>query len=195
LRRITLRLMTQIRCKASLGPAGCTRSASGLCRTTALVLFQIWKFIEPALYPHERRYARPFLISTTLFFVLGAAFGYFFATPYIIELSRDLAALMEITWRPGALEYVSLLTWTVVAMGIVFEMPPIVFILSRIGLVNAGFLIRNFKYAFLSLAILSGVLTPSGDLGPMIAFLGVMTALYFLSVLVALVFSRKRTTH
>ena len=169
--------------------------AAGLSLAAPLVLFQIWKFVEPALYPHERRYARPFLISTTLFFVLGAAFGYFFATPYIIELSRDLAALMEITWRPGALEYVSLLTWTVVAMGIVFEMPPIVFILSRIGLVNAGFLIRNFKYAFLSLAILSGVLTPSGDLGPMIAFLGVMTALYFLSVLVALVFSRKRTTH
>jgi len=102
--------------------------AAGLSLAAPLVLFQIWKFIEPALYPHERRYARPFLISTTLFFVLGAAFGYFFATPYIIELSRDLAALMEITWRPGALEYVSLLTWTVVAMGIVFEMPPIVFI-------------------------------------------------------------------
>jgi sec-independent protein translocase protein TatC len=167
--------------------------AAGVSLAAPFVLFQIWRFIEPALYPHERRYALPFLVSTTLFFIIGAAFGYFVATPYIVELSRDLAALMEVTWRPGALEYVSLLTATVVAMGVVFEMPPIVFILSRIGLVDAPFLIRNFKYAFLTLAILSGVLTPSGDLGPMIAFLAVMTALYFLSVLVALIFARKRT--
>jgi sec-independent protein translocase protein TatC len=167
--------------------------AAGITLAAPFILFQVWRFIEPALYPREKRYALPFVISTTLFFILGSAFGYFVATPYIIELSRQLAVLMDVTWRPGALEYVSLLTATVVAMGIVFEMPPIVFILSRIGLVDAGFLIRNFKYAFLTLAILSGVLTPSGDLGPMIAFLGVMTALYFLSILVALVFARKRT--
>ena len=167
--------------------------AAGITLAAPFILFQVWRFIEPALYPREKRYALPFVISTTLFFILGSAFGYFVATPYIIELSRQLAVLMDVMWRPGALEYVSLLTATVVAMGIVFEMPPIVFILSRIGLVDAGFLIRNFKYAFLTLAILSGVLTPSGDLGPMIAFLGVMTALYFLSILVALVFARKRT--
>lgn len=166
--------------------------AAGITLAAPFILFQVWRFIEPALYPREKRYALPFVILTTLSFILGAAFGYFVATPYIIELSHQLAALMDVTWRPGALEYVSLLTATIVAMGVVFEMPPIVFILSRIGLIDAPFLVRNFKYAFLTLAILSAVLTPGGDLGPMIAFLGVMTVLYFFSVLVALVFARKR---
>jgi sec-independent protein translocase protein TatC len=166
--------------------------AGGISIAAPFVLFQIWRFVEPALYSHERRYALPFLLSTTLFFIFGAAFGYAVATPYIMELSRELSLLMDITWHPGALEYIGLLTTTVIAMGVVFEMPPIVFILSRIGLVDGRFLLRNFKYAFLILAILSGVLTPSGDLGPMIAFLAVMTALYFLSVLVAFVFGRKR---
>jgi sec-independent protein translocase protein TatC len=107
-------------------------------------------------------------------------------------MQLELAALMEIVWRPSAVEYISLLTATVIAMGAVFEMPPVIFILSRIGLVDARFLLRNFKYAFLILTVLSAVLTPSGDLGPMLAFLAVMLALYLLSVLVALVFSRNR---
>jgi sec-independent protein translocase protein TatC len=166
--------------------------ASGICLASPVVLFQAWRFIEPALYPHEKRYALPFLISTTLFFLLGAAFGYMVATPYIMRMQLELAALMEIVWRPSAVEYISLLTATVIAMGAVFEMPPVIFILSRIGLVDARFLLRNFKYAFLILTVLSGVLTPSGDLGPMVAFLAVMLALYLLSILVALAFSRKR---
>ena len=166
--------------------------AAGICLAAPVVLFQTWRFIEPALYPHEKRYAVPFLISTTFFFLLGAAFGYMVATPYILRIQQELAALMEIVWRPSAVEYISLLTATVIAMGAIFQMPPVIFILSRIGLVDGRFLLRNFKYAFLILTVLSGVLTPSGDLGPMVAFLAVMLALYLLSVLVALVFSRKR---
>jgi sec-independent protein translocase protein TatC len=166
--------------------------AGGICLAAPYILFQIWRFIEPALYPHERRYALPFVISTNVFFALGALFGYFVATPYLMQLELELARLMDVVWRPGALEYISLLTSTVVAMGVVFEMPPVVFILSRIGLVSAGFLVRNFKYAFLILTILATVLTPSGNLGPDVVFMGVMLGLYSLSVLVAFVFGRKR---
>ncbi len=166
--------------------------AGGICLAAPYILFQIWRFIEPALYPHERRYALPFVVSTTVFFILGAAFGYLVATPYLMQMELELARLMDVVWRPGALEYIGLLTAAVIAMGIVFEMPPVVFILSRIGLVNARFLLRNFKYAFLGLTVLSAVLTPSGDLGPLVAFLSVMTGLYFLSILVAFVFGRNR---
>jgi len=166
--------------------------AGGICLAAPYILFQIWRFVEPALYPHERRSALPFVISTTVFFILGAAFGYFVATPYLMQLEQELARLMDVVWRPGALEYISLLTAAVIAMGIVFEMPPVVFILSRIGLVNGRFLLRNFRYAFLGLTVLSAVLTPSGDLGPLVAFLSVMTGLYFLSILVAFVFGRNR---
>jgi sec-independent protein translocase protein TatC len=168
--------------------------AGGVCLAAPYILFQIWRFIEPALYPHERRYALPFVLSTTVFFVLGAAFGYFVATPSLMQMELELARLMDVVWRPGALEYISLLTATVVAMGVVFEMPPVIFILSRIGIVSGGFLLRNFKYAFLFLTVLSAVLTPSGDLGPTFAFLAVMLALYIVSILVAFVFGKRRQT-
>jgi sec-independent protein translocase protein TatC len=166
--------------------------AGGICLAAPVVLFQLWRFIEPALYSHERRYALPFVLSTTVFFALGATFGYAIATPYIISLQEELAILMEIKWQPSAMEYIGLLSATVVAMGAVFEMPPVIFILSRIGLVDARFLVRNFKYAFLILAVASAVLTPSGDIAPMLAFLAVMTGLYCFSILVAAVFGRKR---
>jgi sec-independent protein translocase protein TatC len=168
--------------------------SAGICLAAPVVLFQAWRFIEPALYRHEKRYALPFLISTTIFFVLGVVFGYAVVTPYIMRMQRDLALLMDIQWQPSALEYIGLLTATVIAMGAVFEMPPVIFILSRIGLVDARFLLRNFRYAFLILTVLSGVLTPSGDLGPMIAFLAVMLGLYLLSILAALLFGKKRKT-
>jgi sec-independent protein translocase protein TatC len=167
--------------------------AAGICLAAPVILFQAWRFIEPALYPSEKRWALPFVISTTIFFVLGAAFGYAVATPYILQMQAELAVLLDIPWNPNAMEYIGLLTATVIAMGAVFEMPPVVFILSRIGLVSAGFLVRNFKYAFLILTVLSAVLTPSGDLGPMLAFLTVMLGLYVISILVALVFGKKRS--
>jgi sec-independent protein translocase protein TatC len=101
---------------------------------------------------------------------------------------------MGIAWRPSAVEYVGLLSATVVAMGIVFEMPPVIFILSRIGLIDGWFLTRNFRYAFLILAALAAVLTPSGDIAPMMAFLAVMLGLYAVSIVVAFVFARKGRT-
>jgi sec-independent protein translocase protein TatC len=90
------------------------------------------------------------------------------------------------------LEFVGLLTSTVVSMGLIFEMPPVVFILSRIGLINARFLVRNFKYAFLIFGVAAAVLTPSPDIPPMLAFMGVMTALYAVSIVTAAIFGRSR---
>jgi len=77
-------------------------------------------------------------------------------------------------------------------MGLVFEMPPVVFILSRIGIIDGWFLVRNFGHAFLILLVLSAVLTPSGDIGPTLAFLVVMLGLYAVSIFVAFAFARNR---
>jgi len=166
--------------------------ASGVCLAAPLILYQVWRFVEPALHVHEKRFAVPFLVSTMTFFVVGVVFGYAIATPYIMQMQDALATLMKIPWRPSAGEYISLLTATVVAMGVVFEMPPVVFILSRIGIIDGWFLVRNFRHAFLILAVLSAVLTPSGDIGPMLAFLAVMLGLYVISIFVAFAFARKR---
>ena len=166
--------------------------AGGICLAAPIILWQIWRFIEPALHSHERRYAAPFLISTTLCFAAGAAFGHAVVAPYLMKLQTALAQAADIDFMPSAMSYLGLLTSTVVAMGAIFEMPPVVFILSRIGLVDARFLLRNFRYAFLLFTAAAAILTPSTDLDPMLAFLGVMTAIYVISILVAAFFGRSR---
>jgi sec-independent protein translocase protein TatC len=168
--------------------------AAGICLAAPFILWQVWRFIEPALYTHEKKYAVPFLLLTTICFVLGAIFGYAIVTPWILTLGHALGDAVGIKLAPSASSYISTLTWTVVAMGAIFEMPPVVFILSRIGLVSAGFLVRNFKYAFLVFTLAAGILTPSTTMAPMIGFMGVMTGLYVVSVVVAFVFGRRRVT-
>jgi sec-independent protein translocase protein TatC len=92
----------------------------------------------------------------------------------------------------SALSYFGLLTATVVAMGAVFEMPPIVAILSRIGLINARFLLRHFKHAILIIAVVSAAATPTGDLPTMAAFMSVMLAIYLVSIALAWLFGKPR---
>jgi len=104
-------------------------------------------------------------------------------------MARDAS----LTVNMSAESYLAMLTATVVAMGAIFEMPPIVFILSRIGLVSARFLIRHFKYAFLLFSIAAAVLTPSTTIPPMLFFMAVMTGIYAVSIVVAMVFGRTRT--
>jgi sec-independent protein translocase protein TatC len=168
--------------------------AAGICLAAPIILWQVWRFIEPALYKHEKRFAAPFIISTTLCFIAGAVFGYRIVTPWLLKLELAMAKEAGLVIQMSADSYLAMFTATVVSMGVIFEMPPIIFILSRIGLVSAKFLIRNFKYAFLLFTIAAAVLTPSTQPPPMLFFMAVMTGLYLLSVLVAMVFGRTRKT-
>jgi len=164
----------------------------GICMAAPVILWQAWRFIEPGLYRHEKRYAAPFIISTTLCFAAGAAFGYRIVAPWLLVLQVSMAQAAHIEVTMSSMSYLATLTNTILAMGAIFEMPPVVFILSRIGLVSAGFLTRNFKYAFLLFSIAAAVLTPSTNIPPMLAFMAVMTAVYVVSTLVALVFGKTR---
>jgi sec-independent protein translocase protein TatC len=167
-------------------------AAAGICLAAPVILWQIWRFIEPALYKHEKRYAVPFLLSTILCFVLGAAFGLSVAAPWLLGLEATWAKAVQIVFNPTSDEYFSLLTATVVAMGAVFEIPPVVAVLSRIGLVNAGFLLRHSKHAVIISAVVAAAATPSGDLPPMIAFMSVILAIYAVSILLAWIFAKPR---
>lgn len=167
-------------------------AAAGVCLAAPVILWQIWRFIEPALYAHEKRYSRPFIILTTLCFVIGAVFGYEIVAPWLFKLELAMAKDAGILVNMSAESYFTTLTATVVAMGAIFEMPPIVFVLSRIGLISARFLIRHFKYAFLLFSIAAAVLTPSTTIPPMLFFMAVMTAIYVVSIAVAMVFGKTR---
>src|SRR5262245_19359940 len=166
--------------------------ATGICLAAPVILWQIWRFIEPALYKHEKRYAGPFIISTSICFVAGIAFGYAVVAPWLLNLEMTMATDAHIRVTMSAESYLTMLAATVVSMGAIFEMPPIVFVLSRIGLVSAGFLIRNFKYAFMLFTIAAAVMTPSTQPPPMLFFMAVMTGIYGISIVVAMIFGRTR---
>jgi sec-independent protein translocase protein TatC len=166
--------------------------AGGICLASPVILWQAWRFIEPALYKHEKRWAAPFLISTILCFILGACFGYFVGAPWLLKLETVWGKAVHIEITMSSLSYIGLLTGTIVAMGAVFEMPPIVAILSRIGLINARFLVRHLNYAIVIFTILAAVITPTGDIPPTVALTCVMLAIYAVSIVMAWLFGKPR---
>jgi sec-independent protein translocase protein TatC len=166
--------------------------AGGICLAAPVILWQAWRFIEPALYKHEKRWAAPFLTSTILCFILGAGFGYFMAAPWLLKMSALFGKAVHIEITMSSLSYIGLLTGTIIAMGAIFEMPPIVAILSRIGLVNARFLMRHLGHALVLFLALAAVITPTGDVTPTVALTCVMLGIYAVSIVVAWVFGKPR---
>src|SRR5262245_46612467 len=156
------------------------------------IMAQIWLFVSPGLYKHERRYALPFIISSSLLFVAGGSFGYFVAFPYalqyLVQWGRDLGMHAVIS----AKEYFDLFVMVELGLGVVFEIPAVIFILSRIGLVTPGFLIRNLKYAVLIAFVTAAIITPTSDIPNLMIMAVPMILLYLLGVIVALIFGKKR---
>jgi sec-independent protein translocase protein TatC len=157
-----------------------------------LVLVQAWMFISPGLYPHERRYAIPFVLFATLLFLCGGAFGYYIAFPTAVGFLLDWIVQSHLTPIIDAGEYFNLFFTIIVALGIVFQIPAVIFVLSRIGLVSAGLLARKLKYAVFASVVIAAVITPTGDPGNMLIIAAPMVALYVVGIGVAWLFGRRR---
>jgi sec-independent protein translocase protein TatC len=157
------------------------------------ILGQVWLFISPGLYKHERRYALPFILSSSLLFVIGGLFGYFVAFPFALQFLLDWAKNMGVVPRISATEYFNLFIMVELGLAIIFEIPALIFILSRIGLVSGPFLLRNTRYAVLIAFVLGAVITPTTDIANMMMMTVPMIGLYLLGVAVAYVFGKKRT--
>lgn len=163
----------------------------GIFIAAPFLLYQAWAFIAPGLYPHEKRYALPFVFFGTLFFVGGAAFGHFLVFPMTFGFLGGFAGeAMKFLPRVG--EYFTFYSWFLLAIGLVFQTPVIIFVLSRIGLVTPRFLLRQFKYAILIAFVISAVVTPTPDIVTQSALAVPMIVLYLLGVLVAWIFGRPR---
>lgn len=147
------------------------------------LLFELWSFVAPGLYRNEKRLVVPFLVSGSLCFLAGGAFGYWAAVPqaagWLIGLGGEYRA--NITLR-SAFSFESTI---ILAMGAVFELPVLIFFLSRIGVVTPRFLLRHFRPAVLAIAVLAAVLTPTGDMVTMSLFVVPMVLLYLIGVAVA----------
>src|SRR5215470_91576 len=138
------------------------------------ILGQVWLFISPGLYKHERRYALPFIFFSSLLFVLGGLFGYFVAFPFALQFLIEWAKNMGLTALINASEYFDLFIMVELGLAIIFEIPAVIFVLSRIGLVSGPFLLRNTRYAILIAFILAAVITPTTDIPNMMMMAGPM---------------------
>jgi sec-independent protein translocase protein TatC len=163
----------------------------GIFVVSPYLLYQLWAFIAPGLYAHEKGYAIPFIIFGTLFFLAGAAFGHFFLFPLSFRFLGEFASA-DMQFLPRVGEYYSFYSWFLLGLGLVFQLPVIIFVLARIGLVTPGFLLRNFKFAFLGAFVVSAVITPTGDMVNQTLLAAPMVVLYLLGVLVAWLFGRPR---
>lgn len=156
------------------------------------ILWQAWLFVSPGLYTHERRYAVPIVLATSVFFLIGGAFGYFVAFPMALRFLVDWTVDVHLTPMFDATAYFDLFFSVMLAFGVVFQIPVVIFVLSRLGLVDARFLAKNLKYAVLGSTIVAAVITPTPDVGNMFALAGPMIVLYCLGIGIAWVVGKPR---
>jgi sec-independent protein translocase protein TatC len=157
------------------------------------IMGQIWMFISPGLYKREKRYALPFIFASSLLFALGGVFGFFVAFPYAMKFLLEYGKQkMGMTPVISGIEYFDQFIAIELCLGIVFELPALMFLLSRFGLVSASFFLTNTKYAILVIFILAAVITPTPDIPDMLVVAVPMLALYMFGVLVAFLFGKKR---
>ncbi|HEY3617978.1 MAG TPA: twin-arginine translocase subunit TatC [Candidatus Sulfotelmatobacter sp.] len=163
---------------------------AGLFLTSPFVLYQVWMFISPGLYRNEKRYVMPFMVSTITLFTLGGYFGYKIAYPRALDFFIGFSGQFQPMITVG--EYTQLFLSIVLGMGLIFEMPILVFFLAFMGIMTPSFMIKNFRYAILVIFVLAAIVTPTPDIVNMCVFAAPMLALYALSIGVAYIVHPKQ---
>jgi sec-independent protein translocase protein TatC len=165
----------------------------GIVLASPIVLYQIWLFVAPALYKHERSAITGFLFSTVFLFLSGIAFGYFVTLPYILRfLVSFQGPISSIKPMITVNEYFDLVLLVLLGLGLVFELPILIFFLSLFGIVTPKFLWKNFRYAILIIAIVAAIVTPTPDAMTMLIFMAPMVGLYFVGIAVSAIVTRRR---
>jgi sec-independent protein translocase protein TatC len=157
------------------------------------IMFQFWRLIGPFVPSSARRFTIPFVLFTTLGFLGGVAFTHFVAFPYMMAFFASFDT-PDLRFMPKLDDVFSLYTKMLLGMGVVFQMPTVVFFLAKAGLVTARLLWRSFRYALLLIFIVAAVITPTGDMVTQSIFAAPMIGLYALSIAIAWVFGKARVT-
>ena len=160
----------------------------GLVLALPFVLHQIWLFVAPGLYKHERRAVASFIGFGTLLFVAGMAFGYYLALPmtlkFLLSIPGPFTPMISIN------EYFDMSMIVLLGLGLVFQLPILIFVLALFGIVTPRFLWKNFRYAILIIAIIAAAITPTTDALTMLVFMAPMIVLYLLGIGVAAIVVR-----
>jgi sec-independent protein translocase protein TatC len=156
---------------------------AGIFVASPFVLYQVWAFVAPGLFRNERRYVMPFMFSTVGLFLAGGYFGYKMVYPtaldFLITFSGQFTPMITVG------EYTDLFLTIIAGLGIVFEMPILVFFLALMGVLSAGWMWRNLRYSILVIFIIAAIITPTTDIMNMCIFAAPMIVLYLASIGVA----------
>ena len=146
------------------------------------VLYQVWAFISPGLYRREKRWAAPFILCTAGLFITGGLFAYFIAFRYGLEFLLGIGRDVHVTPVVSINEYFDLFVNVTLGVGLVFEMPVIIFFLTLLRLASPRFLLRHSRYAILAITIIAAVVTPTPDIFNMMLFAVPMVLLFFVGL-------------
>ena len=163
---------------------------AGIFLASPVILLQVWLFVAPGLYRHEKRWVWPFVLSTATLFCAGGWFGYQVAFPmvakFLVTMGADFMPVLKID------DYLSILSKILLGMGLVFQTPIVIVFFVRIGVVTEKWLLQKFRYAVLVIFVIAALITPTPDIPTQCAFALPMIALYLLGIALAWLF-RKRS--
>lgn len=133
---------------------------AGIVCAFPFAIWQLWKFVKPALRPEERKHGISLILFTSLLFMMGVSFGYFFLTPISVYFMGNYQVSPEVPNEITLESYTSFITLLVVGTGLIFELPLLIYFLSKIGLITSQFLSKNRRYAIVIIIILAAIVTP-----------------------------------
>jgi sec-independent protein translocase protein TatC len=151
------------------------------------VLWEVWRFVKPALKPGELKYTRGVIFWISFFFFFGAAFGYFLLAPFTFNFLANytIGTMGTLIYRPTLADYLDSLIDITLGAGVAFELPMASWILSKMGLVTPAFLKTYRKYAYVVLLVLAAIITPSPDWGSQLIVVIPLVLLYELSIIIS----------
>lgn len=171
---------------------------AGLCLSFPVIAAQVWMFVAPGLYRHERRAFLPFMIASPILFIIGGAFVYYVMLPFAIQFflgfqSQGGANTASIKLLPKVSEYLDFVTSLIFAFGLTFQMPVLLSLLGRVGIVSAAMLRRSRRYAIVGITVLAAIFTPP-DIFSMISLLLPLVFLYEVSIWLVAMIEKKKAT-
>jgi sec-independent protein translocase protein TatC len=157
---------------------------AGVVLAAPVIMYQVWMFIAPGLYANEKKLAVPFVLLSTSGFIGGALFNHYIVFVWMMAFFASFNT-PDLVFLPRLDDVFDLYTKMLLGMGVVFQMPTIIYFLAKMKLVTWRFLARNFKYAILIIFIVAAVITPTGDMITQTIFAAPMVGLYLLGILIA----------
>jgi len=166
---------------------------AGLIIASPFLFAQVWLFVAPGLYAREKKVIVPFVFFSSLFFFAGAYFAHRVAFPSMWAFFAGYEVAGGLGYLPDLDLTFGLYVKTILGLGLVFQMPMMVFFLARFGIISAGLMLRHFKYAFLGIVVVAAIITPTSDPVNLALFTAPMLVLYLISIGVAWLFGKKRS--